>query len=126
MGIQLSKIEVSDKVLPLTPAGVKETFTQNIDPFIIQSVNNILVRKYNSRSITFTQDEVLEEYFKINPCENSSQKRQDLFDRHQLDFEDLFRKYGWNVKYDKPGYNELYKAFFEFTPARAQYDNDVK
>ena len=28
--------------------------------------------------------------------------------------EPLYREKGWNVEYDKPGYNEFYKARFIF------------
>ena len=27
----------------------------------------------------------------------------------------LFEEAGWNVQYDKPGYNENYDAYFKFT-----------
>ena len=42
-------------------------------------------------------------------------KRQDIFDNHWLDVEDLYRKNGWKVDYDKPGYNESYNAYFVFS-----------
>lgn len=31
-----------------------------------------------------------------------------------LDFEPIYEAAGWQVEYDKPGYNENYKAFFLF------------
>ena len=31
-----------------------------------------------------------------------------------MDFEDLYRKSGWSVSYDKPAYNENYDAFLIF------------
>ena len=38
----------------------------------------------------------------------------EVFARHFLDVEDLYRRAGWKVEYDKPGYNETYEAKFIF------------
>jgi len=38
-----------------------------------------------------------------------------IFDNKWLDVEDIYRAKGWKVKYDKPGYNEDYEAYFEFS-----------
>jgi hypothetical protein len=40
--------------------------------------------------------------------------RNDFFDKHWLDFESIFRKAGWKVKYTKPGYNESFPAYWTF------------
>ncbi len=40
--------------------------------------------------------------------------RQAVFDRHLLDVEDVYRRAGWKVEYDKPGYCETYEATFIF------------
>lgn len=40
--------------------------------------------------------------------------RQTLFDKHYLDVEDVYRSAGWKVVFDKPGFNETYKAFYTF------------
>lgn len=41
--------------------------------------------------------------------------RGDVFERGYLDIEETYRKAGWSVVYDKPGYNETYDAFYTFT-----------
>jgi hypothetical protein len=38
-----------------------------------------------------------------------------IFDKHWLDVEDIYRRVGWKVRFDQPGYNEDYKAYFVFT-----------
>jgi hypothetical protein len=41
--------------------------------------------------------------------------RQEVFDNQWLDIEDIYREAGWKVSYDKPAYNETYKAYFTFS-----------
>lgn len=35
--------------------------------------------------------------------------------QHWLNFEGAYRRAGWKVEFDKPGYNESYPATFKFT-----------
>jgi hypothetical protein len=37
-----------------------------------------------------------------------------MFNKHWFDIEDIYRKAGWAVEFDKPGYNESYESFFVF------------
>lgn len=39
----------------------------------------------------------------------------EVFARGLLDVEDTYRQAGWNVVYDKPGFNESYKPHFIFS-----------
>lgn len=41
-----------------------------------------------------------------------------VYQRGWLNVEGAYRKAGWKVDYDKPGYNETYDAFFVFTRRR--------
>lgn len=108
----------NEPIIPLTPSEVHVQFTRDFDPYIIQAVNNLLVKKFSPgiRSLIIKRDEVLTEYFRISPSDGRNQaiRRAELFENHQLDFEELFSKYGWIVKYDKPGWDETYEPFFEF------------
>ncbi len=38
----------------------------------------------------------------------------EIYERHLLDVEPSYRAEGWEVEYDKPGYNETYEATFTF------------
>ena len=40
--------------------------------------------------------------------------RETIFARGWLDIEAMYRKAGWRVVYDKPGYNEDYEANWQF------------
>lgn len=39
----------------------------------------------------------------------------EVFKKGWLNVEYLFRAAGWEVQYDKPGYNETYEAYFTFS-----------
>ncbi len=45
--------------------------------------------------------------------------RSQIFERGWLDIEGAFRKAGWKVEYDKPGYCESYEAYWTFRAARS-------
>lgn len=45
--------------------------------------------------------------------------RDQLFERGWLDVEEAYRRKGWTVEYDKPGFNESYRASFTFAPRRS-------
>jgi len=42
----------------------------------------------------------------------------EIFEKGWLNVEETYRKAGWDVVYDKPGFNETYRAFFMFTRKR--------
>ena len=46
--------------------------------------------------------------------EKISEARVLIFSNHWLDVEDIYRKQGWKVVYDSPGYDESYDAYYEF------------
>lgn len=99
------------------------TLEEKIPWYIVEAVNDLIRSKYkpNGSSFTIKQDAILElafeKYNNTEDFENFSQFKRRIFDNHQLDFEDLYRKNGWKVVYDKPGYNESYDAYFEFKRA---------
>jgi len=97
---------------PFTP----DFILQNKDKFIpqemIKAVNILLSEKYNGNSATLKQFEIIQKFLEIS---GSKYSRNEIFDKHYLDFEEIFRNAGWEVKYDKPGYDEDYDENFKFT-----------
>ncbi len=71
------------------------------------------LRHFNGRHSRILQKDVIARIIASEPELTSQQ----IFDNHWLDIEDLYRKVGWKVKYDKPAYCESYDASFEFTKA---------
>lgn len=90
------------KVKPITPDEV----VHEIPDVIIEVVNDLIREKWNGQKSHILQEEILERL---------SIPRDEIFDKHWLDFEHIYREAGWHVIYDKPGWNENYKAFFDFT-----------
>lgn len=81
---------------------------------VFAAVNKLLVERLSGDRASILQRDIVAEIEKLNP-EFTEGK---LVDNHWLDFEDAYRDAGWNVVYDKPGYNESYPASFEFRRQR--------
>jgi len=114
-------------VQPITPQEAARKRLDSFEPEMITAVNNLIIKNLDSsrRSASFKQEDVIKEYFKVKGVEETEKLRHSLFDRHQLDFEPIFRKAGWSVMFDKPGYNESYEAYFKFEKKKKVVeDND--
>lgn len=76
-----------------------------------QLVNEIMTFIDNNE-----KDDLLEIQQWIDRCKADVILSAPRFDGHDInswvDFEDLYRKQGWKVVYDKPAYCETYKAYF--------------
>lgn len=94
----------------LSPAEVKKQQVADIPDFVIEAVNQMLLKKFDGRKAIIRQPDLV----KLICDNNQSVSEQDLYDNKWLDFESIFQKSGWKVKYDKPGYGEDYDAYFEF------------
>ena len=80
----------------------------------------MIAKKWDGHSSKFKQDDIINiilTKMNIKMKTNSPFMLTDeyLFDNKFLDVEDIYRKQGWVVAYDKPAYNETYDAIFEFT-----------
>lgn len=90
---------------PITP----DECVGSIPDVIIECVNEFLKARGGSHEITITQDELIERI-----CARTEYERHQIFSNNWLDIEETYRRAGWHVEYDKPGYNETYKAYFTF------------
>lgn len=97
---------------PLAPWDINGMMGEIIPDVIIESVNNLLKKKYRGRAVKLTQDEIIKEIQRLD----INIKREKIFEESWMDFEILFEKNGWKVIYDKPGFNESYPANYTFTP----------
>jgi hypothetical protein len=80
---------------------------------VIEAVNELLIKNGHSRYITLKQNEVVTAI--LTKMEHLGVTRQMIFENHWLDFEPCYRKGGWEVEFDRPGYNESYEAYWKFT-----------
>lgn len=100
------------KVLPIKPKDVqrlKKSQTE-IPNDIIQCFNEMIVAKWDGHKSHIKQNDMIE--YILDHTTNYT--RRGLFDNHYLDVEEFFSDNGWDVVYDKPGFNELYDAFWVF------------
>lgn len=104
-----------EEVKPLTPEEVASQKEHQIHPQIIASINELLVTHYIPGTITIKQQEILD-LFLGRTSEDWTLNR--VFKEKQLNIESVYKKYGWKVEYDKPGFNESGEAFFKFTPIK--------
>lgn len=101
---------MSKKIVPIKP----EEIIFTVPDYVITAVNQLLKEQFVKRSVVITQEEVVKRIMDI-----TGKTRTEVFAEadkgHILDFEDTYRQFGWDVAYDKPGYNETYPASFKFT-----------
>lgn len=104
-------------VKPITPGEAEKQRITAIPDFVLDAVNFLLVQNLKSGHATILQKNIVEEAMKRAP---EGFNRNDLFDKNMMDFEAVYRKAGWKVDYDKPGYNESYEASFAFTKKKSR------
>lgn len=90
-----------------------EEVTHNIPDFVIEAVNKLIREKWNGKEAIIKQDEIME-LISSDDIDNDKPSRYMIYANHWLDFENLYRKAGWIVMFDKPGYNENYPPYFKF------------
>lgn len=105
---------------PIRPEEVVNSKVEAVPDFIIDIFNNKIAHEMNDGvAIVFQEDiikDILERLNEFTAAKNLY-GRSYIFDNKLLDIEDLYKRFGWNVVYDKPAYNETYRAFWKFTPA---------
>lgn len=73
-------------------------------------IDELITEKFRGRTARIWQREIVERI-----CQKMVCKSDKVFESHWLDVEDMYRSAGWDVKYDKPAYNEDGEASFLFT-----------
>lgn len=111
-------------IKPISPEQAAEKKLASIPEFVIDAVNELLIEGASTGSyrVILNQSEVVTRIItKANEEAADSLitkiERAEVFDRGWLDFEPLFRRAGWKVDYDRPGYNESYEAHWIFNKA---------
>lgn len=69
------------------------------------------MRRRRRAALTVLQKDVVSRVLLKDPTITSDA----LFKNHWMDFEPLFRRAGWRVDYDRPGYCESYEPKFVFS-----------
>jgi hypothetical protein len=98
---------------PISPDDVVKEKELAIPEDVFRVVNELIVENWHGSSASFCQDEIVKRLKAIEGF-----PAHDIFNKGWLDFEPVYRRRGWIVEYDKPGYNETYPATFEFRKKR--------
>ena len=77
---------------------------------VIEAFNEAIAAKWDGRRSVVVQDDVIELILKKCP----DLTRNAVFAKNLLDVEPLYESMGWDIKYDKPAYNETYNASWTF------------
>lgn len=100
------------KVHPIKPEEIAAEKERTFPDAVFSSFNELITQNWDGSSATIRQHEVVALMVK------RGLKRAEIFDKGWLDVEDVYRSVGWDVEYDKPGYNESYSATFTFKRKR--------
>jgi hypothetical protein len=110
-------------VKAISPGDVPTKKKADLPAFVLDEWNKIIAEKSSSGgSVRIMQDDIIERLLPhtaegtTNGSDWAAPSRQVIFANHWLDIEPIYEEAGWKVVYDKPGYNEDYKASFRFTP----------
>lgn len=101
---------------PIRPSEVKEHFDNNFPSFIIDAINDVIKESYRPNSKKFdvklsvVKNKIITAISNYNDEFNASYQFKDYF----LDFENLYKKFGWKVSFDKATYGDSYESFYTF------------
>lgn len=99
---------------PLSPKDIMDDLPNIIPAVVIEAVNNLLKKKFRGNYATIKLKEVKAEIRRLG-----GPSLQQLNDDKAFDFENVFRKNGWNVKYDQPSYGDSdFDSYYTFTPKK--------
>lgn len=102
---------MENEIKPLSPHDIMDNIEKIIPTFVIEAVNNLLIKKFRGGEVTIKQLEIMEEIKRLSDITST-----EVYLNKWMDFEEVYNKNGWIVNYDKPGYDENYDAFFTFKP----------
>ena len=97
---------------PLTPDEAAGHKAAVLPEEVIEVFNDLIARNWNGRTATVAQEDAVQAL-----SARLGIARDEVFGRQLLDVEPVYQAQGWQVRYDKPGWNESYGAYFEFSRA---------
>ncbi|MEO7905122.1 MAG: hypothetical protein ABIR91_04995 [Candidatus Saccharimonadales bacterium] len=95
-------------VKPYSPDEAAQAQSDVIPDIVVETVNRLLAQRASLDHIVIKQRELVE---LLNERGLTSS---DVFAQHMLDFKEMYRLCGWEVEFDKPGYNESYAPSWKF------------
>jgi hypothetical protein len=103
---------------PIKPEDVQDKRNESIPEPVFEAFNELIVREWALGSANFTLTEVANLAIeKLRKTDESFKDltRQQMYDKGWMDVEPAYRKAGWKVEFDKPGWEQSYDANFTFS-----------
>ncbi len=100
---------------PIRPREVARAKAASIPEEVFEAFNELIAQGWNGRFANVRQKDAADRAVLKMKARDPSATRAALYDNGWMDVEDAYRKAGWKVEYDKPGYCEDYDAFFRFS-----------
>lgn len=102
----------------LKPDDVEDKKTKSIPKEVFDAANELIAKNWDGYSSTFKLKLLAKESLELinnQISETSLKKTSDfLFSNNFLDIEGSYRQEGWNVTFEKSGYNETFDDYFVF------------
>lgn len=94
---------------PIKPNEVAKRIAETLPDEVFEAFNELICENWSISGATVKQNAVVDRIVSKLNCERSY-----VFAKGYLNIEAAYKKAGWCVGYDKPGYNESYEAYFSF------------
>lgn len=93
---------------PIKPQDVAKSKATVFPEVVFDAFNELITQEFANGYATIKQDDV------VRLMVTKGLKREDIYQKGWLNVEAAYQAAGWDVEYDKPGYNESYPATFTF------------
>jgi hypothetical protein len=101
----------TERVEPIKPKDIMDNLEDIIHPAVIKAVNELLKEQYRGTQVTIKQKDIATKAVALD----SSITEEEIYKKKWMDFEHIFYKAGWEVKYNSPDRDESYDEFFQFS-----------
>jgi hypothetical protein len=95
---------------PITPQEVQLKRKKVFPKEIIDVFNSFIILNWNGQKSVVKQSSIIN-YIKAKMDITD----EEIFDKHYLDIEEIYKEVGWVVEYNKPTWDETFEAYFVFT-----------
>lgn len=101
---------MKNKIKPIKPSEVVEEKQANLPDEVIDCFNKLIAKNMSGNSSIIKQCDIVSAICKAMNIDSYV-----VYKEQYLDVEDIYRKQGWKVIYDKPAYCETYEPTFTFS-----------
>lgn len=101
------------KIEPIKPDDAEDTRNASFPSEVIQAFNNAIIANLRNGVAKFKCKSVAAAI-----ANSMGTTVETIYANHWMDVEPVYRAQGWDVEYDKPGFNETYDAIWIFKKSK--------